>query len=88
MKHHAKRITINDRASIKKLDYSCVTFPVEISEIKRIEKQNSININVFGYNGSVYPIRIFKENHNDQMELLVIKEEGKNTMSISKILID
>ena len=38
---------------------------------------NNININVFGYNGSVFPIRISKENYDDHLDLLCIEEEAK-----------
>ena len=36
-----------------------------------------MNINIFGYsNKSVFTIRISKENYDDHMELLYIKEKG------------
>ena len=50
-----------------------------INQIKLIEKQNKININLFGYDTekkSVYPIRISEESYDDNLELLYI--EGKN----------
>ena len=49
LKNNQERITQLDRESVKKLDYSGVTFPVTINQINRIEEQNKININVFGY---------------------------------------
>ena len=49
LKVHPERITKADRESVKKLDYTGVTFPVTIKDMNKIEKQNSININVFGY---------------------------------------
>jgi len=56
---HPERITKKDREFAKKLDYSGITFPVQIKDVGKIEKQNSINISIFGYeNYSVYPIRI------------------------------
>ena len=48
-KVHPERITKSDRESVKGLDYSGITFPVTRNQIKRIEKQNKININLFGY---------------------------------------
>ena len=57
--------------------------------MEKIEKQNSININVFRYeNKSIFPIRISGENYDDHIELLLIEGKINNTMSISKILID
>ena len=63
---------------MKTLDYSGVTFPVSIKDMKKIEKQNKININVFGYSdGNPYPIRISSEKYDDHLELLLIAEEGE-----------
>ena len=54
-------------------------FPVQIRDIQKIEKNNSIDIRVFGYenkeNHPIYePKNVFKEKHVD---LLLIGEEGK-----------
>ena len=73
---HPERITKADRESVKRLDYTGVTFPVTVKDIKRIEKQNKININVFGYHQGAYPIRISETNFTDHLELLWI-QEGK-----------
>ena len=81
LKVHPERITKSDRESVKGLDYSGISFPVTINQINRIERQNKININLFGYNTekkSVYPIRISEENYDDHIELLYI--EGKNEL--------
>ena len=80
-KKNPQRITQSDREFAKRLDYTGITFPVTIIDINRIERQNKININLFGYNTekkSVYPIRISEENYDDHIELLYI--EGKNEL--------
>ena len=80
-KKDPQRITKSDRESVKGLDYSGITFPVTINQINRIEKQNKININLFGYDTekkSVYPIRISEESYDDHLELLYL--EGKNEL--------
>ena len=80
-KKDPQRITQSDRESVKSLDYSGITFPVTINQINRIEKQNKININLFGYDTekkSVYPIRISEESYDDHLELLYL--EGKNEL--------
>ena len=63
----------------KKLDYSGITFPVTVNQISRIEKQNKININLFGYDNkkkkSTFPIRVSTEHYDDHMELLYIEGE-------------
>ena len=66
---------MRDKEIAKNLDYSGITFPVQIKDIKKVEKQNSINTNIFGYDhGRIYPIRISECNHKDHMELLYIKK--------------
>ena len=78
-KKDPQRITKSDRESVKSLDYSGITFPVTINQINRIEEQNKININLFGYEKkSVYPIRISEESYDDHLELLYL--EGKNEL--------
>ena len=44
-----QRIKKVDKEYIEKLDYQGIEFPVTIKQINKIESQNSININVFGY---------------------------------------
>ena len=80
-KKDPQRIKMVDRESVKKLDYSGITFPVTINDINQIEKQNRININLFGYDivkKSIYPVQISKEHYDDHLELLYI--EGENEL--------
>jgi len=77
-KKDPQRVKLTDKEVAKKLDYFDVTFPVQIKDISKIEKQNSININMFGYNGFLYPIRISNEKYSDHLELLHI-QEGKRS---------
>ena len=79
-KKNPQRITKEDRESVKGLDYTGITFPVTINQINRIEKQNKININLFGYcveKKRPYPIRISEENYDDHIELLYIDGENE-----------
>ena len=47
---------------IDKLDYSGIEFPFTIKQYNKIEKQNNININVFGFEeGEKFPIHVSKE---------------------------
>ena len=81
LKKDPQRITKADRESVKQLDYTGVTFPVTIKDMKKIEKQNQININVFGYHQKTretYPIRISEANFPDHIELLWIEEGEKS----------
>ena len=53
--------------------------------MKKIEKQNKININVFGYSDqNPCPIRISSEKYDDHLELLLIVEGGEDTITLSK----
>ena len=79
-----QRIKKFDKEFIKKLDYSEIEFPITIKQINKIEKKNSIRINVFGYEEKQpYPIYISDEKYEDHMELLLItKDENKHYVLI------
>ena len=71
-----QRIKKSDKEYINKLDYSGIEFPVTTKHYNKIEKQNEININVFGYeNKEPYPIHLSKEKYENHMELLLITED-------------
>ena len=73
-----QRIKKTDKQYIEKLDYSGIEFPVTVKQINKIEKQNNICINLFGYEEKQkFPIFISKEKFTDHMELLLITE-GEN----------
>ena len=76
-----QRIKKSDNRFIKDkiVNYDGIEFPVTIKQYNKIENQNNININVFGYEEEqIYPIYISKEKFEDHMELLLITE-GKKT---------
>ena len=76
---YPQRIKKVDKQYIEKLNYSGIEFPVCVKHYNKIEKQNSININVFRYeNKQPYPIYISKEKNEDHMELLLITENENN----------
>ena len=63
---------------INKMNYEGIEFLVSQKHYNKVEKQNSIRINVFGYeNGQPFPIHISKETFEDQMNLLLITKEEK-----------
>ena len=71
-----QRIKKIDKQYINELDYSGIEFPVTTKQCNKIEKQNEININVFGYeNKQPYPIYTSKEKYEKHMELLLITED-------------
>ena len=79
-----QRIKKVDKLYVKNLDYSGIQFPVSKKQYNKIEKQNSININVFCYeNKEPYPIYVSKEKYEDHMELLLItKDENSHYVLI------
>ena len=79
-----QRIKKTDKQYVEKLDYSNIEFPVNVKHYNKIEKQNSININVFGYeNKEPYPIYVSKEKYENNMELLLVtKDENKHYVLI------
>ena len=73
-----QRIKKTDKNMINKLDYSGIEFPVTTKHNK-IEIQNNININVFGYEEKQpFPIHISKEKNENHLNLLLITEDEKN----------
>ena len=81
---YPQRIKKTDKQYVEKLDYSNIDFPVNVKHYNKIEKQNSININVFGYeNKEPYPIYVSNEKYEDHMELLLVTEnENKHYVLI------
>ena len=79
-----QRIKKSDKEYINNLDYSGIEFPVTTKHYNKIERQNKININVFGYEDKQpYPIYISKEKFENHMELLLItKDENKHYVLI------
>ena len=70
-----------DKELANKLDYSGITFPATVNQINRIEKQNKININLFGYDierKAAFPISVSREKFDDHLELLYIEGEEES----------
>ena len=73
-----QRIKKTDKQYIEKLDYSGIEFPVNVKQFNTIEKQNNINISIFGYEDQQpFPIYVSKEKFEDHRELLLITGEGE-----------
>lgn len=74
-----QRIKRVDKTFIEKLDYSGFEFPVKINQINKIENQNNINVNVFGYEEKqLSPVYISKDKNENILNLLLITEDEKN----------
>ena len=79
-----QRIKKEDKKMINEINCDGIDFPLSQKHYNKVEKQNSIRINVFGYeNGQPFPIHISKETFKDQMNLLLItKDEKKHCVLI------
>ena len=75
---HSYRVKKEDRVFAEKLNYGGIRFPVEISQIGRVEKQNEICVNIFGYVNRVVKLRQSKETYKDVLNLLLIERDGKS----------
>ena len=63
---------------ISELNYAGIDFPLSQKHYNKVEKQNSIRINMLGYeDGQPFPIHISKETFKDQMNLLLITKDEK-----------
>ena len=76
--HNLKRITKADEDFSDKFDFNEIKFPVKIRDIHKIEKDNAVPINVFGYeNKAKHPIYASKECRKEKnCGLLLTGEEG------------
>ena len=83
-----QRIKKEDKKMINELNYDGINFPVSQKHYNKVEKQNFIRINVFGYeDGQPFPINISKETFEDQMNLLLItKDEKKHYVLIKDFI--
>ena len=67
-----------DKQFIGELNYKGIEFPVSQRQYNKIEKKNSIRINLFGYEKEQpFPIHISKEEFEGQMNLLLITKDKK-----------
>ena len=74
-----KRIKKTDKAFMSQLNYDNIEFPVSVKQYNKVETQNNININVFGYeNKQTYSIYVSKEKFENTMNLLLISDDEKN----------
>ena len=77
-KKDPQRIKKEDKQLIEGLNYEGIEFPVSQKHYNKVKKQNSIRINMFGYEkGQPFPIHISKETFEDQRNLLLITKDEK-----------
>ena len=72
---NAERLGKQMREDSEKFDWTGIEFSVSLKQIDKFENQNSYAINVFGYEGVVYPLRLSKKNEQVINLLLIANEE-------------
>ena len=80
-KEHGERLSKQMKKDSEKFDWTGIEFPVSEEFVDKFENQNPYAINVLGYEGVVYPLRISKKNeqHCEQViNLLLIANEETN----------
>ena len=80
---HPERITKELKDESERLDWSGLKFPVDLKQIIIFEKLNpQISINVFGFEGDVYPLRLSKSK-SERSE----RERSESEQTINLLLI-
>ena len=71
-KDHPERIDTKLIKSTENFNWDGLTFPLPLNQIDKFERQNpTISVNVFGYENSVYPLRISKHERGKPSRSLV-----------------
>ena len=75
-----ERLSKQMRKDSEKFDWTGIEFPVSLKQIDKFENNNPYAINVLGYEGVVYPLRISKKKeHCEQViNLLLIANDETN----------
>ena len=82
---HPERITKDLKLLAEKLNWNGITFPAALNQIGKFEKQNpTISVNVFGYENSVYPLRISEHERENQVDLLLISDNQCFKWSVTR----
>ena len=77
-KEHGERLSKQMRKDSEKFDWTGIEFPVSEEFVDKFENQNPYAINVLGYEGVVYPLRISKKKDEQVINLLLIANEETN----------
>ena len=79
LKEHLERIKkIDKKIACNLLNYDEIEFPVEGKDFKKIEVQNNICINMFGYESElVFLIYVSDQTFEDSMDLLLLINDNK-----------
>ena len=80
LKIHPERIIKTDKDMFNNLDCEGIKFSVSGKYFGKIEKRNSICVNLFCYeNNLVYPVYVSDQGFRNCMDLLLITEESRSS---------
>ena len=71
---HAERIS-HYQPFDNELNFDGIDFPVAIKDIPKFERQNTISVNVFGYEQDVYPLYTTKHVYKKHVDLFYITKD-------------
>ena len=78
-KKHSGKIKKIDKWLVNNLNYDGIEFLVQENNFSKIEVQNNISINVFGYeNKLVFPIYVSNKEYRDSIDLLLLIEDNRS----------
>ena len=60
------------------LDYRGINFPMKARDYEIIEERFNINVNVFGYENSIFPLHVSKKFNEQVLNVLLISNEQKS----------
>ena len=84
---HPERITPQLREQAEELNWEGCKFPMAVNKIKLFESRNpNISVNVFGWNGSVFPLKIVREEKEIHVDLLLLKTHFVLVKNFSRLL--
>ena len=79
VKEHPGRIKKTDREIACNLNYDGIEFPVQEKDFNKIEIQNNICINVFGYeNKLIFPVYISDQTFKSLIDLLLLIDDNQS----------
>ena len=79
VKDYPGTITRIDRDFANNLNYDGIEFPVQEKDLKKVEVQNNICVNVFGYeNKLVFPVYISDQTFKSSIDLLLLIDDDKS----------
>ena len=83
----SERITKKLKTQAEKYNWNGIEFPMKLEDIPKFEKNNNVNVNVFGYDGkNVYTRRLSKTEHKETANLFLYNEHYGVVKNLSRLV--